>query len=157
MARFQANQHWYGGVLRRIHPDGSCDVDYDDGDKERRVPKVRVRLAKTALETNAELTREAALLRPRVQALKERRGWSNQDLAREAGDNQTAVSNMLNGLATDALLARVMPKMQALLERENADQSDEALTQEEEEEEAESNLQYEAVLLRPLVRALKCF
>ena len=28
---------WYSGVVRRVHDDGSADVDYDDGDSEERV------------------------------------------------------------------------------------------------------------------------
>ena len=30
---------WYAGVVRRVHDDGSADVDYDDGDSEERVAR----------------------------------------------------------------------------------------------------------------------
>ena len=30
---------WYSGVVRRVHDDGSADVDYDDGDSEERVAR----------------------------------------------------------------------------------------------------------------------
>ena len=29
---------WFGGVVRKVHADGACDIDYDDGDEEDRVP-----------------------------------------------------------------------------------------------------------------------
>ena len=29
--------NWFQGVVRAVHPDGSCDIDYDDGDKEENV------------------------------------------------------------------------------------------------------------------------
>ena len=29
---------WFGGVVRKVHADGACDIDYDDGDDEERVP-----------------------------------------------------------------------------------------------------------------------
>ena len=33
---FAAN--WFGGVVRKVHGDGACDIDYDDGDEEDKVP-----------------------------------------------------------------------------------------------------------------------
>jgi len=36
-ARFQGKQKYYSGRIARVHADGSYDIDYDDGDKERRV------------------------------------------------------------------------------------------------------------------------
>lgn len=29
---------WFGGVVSKVHGDGACDIDYDDGDEEDRVP-----------------------------------------------------------------------------------------------------------------------
>lgn len=54
-ARFRGKGEWYPGVLRAVHQnraslDGICvslptvDVEYDDGDTEKNVPRVRVRL-----------------------------------------------------------------------------------------------------------------
>tara|TARA_B100000795_G_C22610091_1_gene364750 strand:+ start:202 stop:735 length:534 start_codon:yes stop_codon:yes gene_type:complete len=40
---------WFGGVVRKVHADGACDIEYDDGDDEECVPlrflvRVRVRV-----------------------------------------------------------------------------------------------------------------
>jgi len=37
---------WYGGVVRKVHGDGACDVVYDDGDDEEEVPLKFLRLPK---------------------------------------------------------------------------------------------------------------
>ena len=29
---------WFSGVVRKVHGDGACDIDYDDGDEEDKVP-----------------------------------------------------------------------------------------------------------------------
>ena len=29
---------WYPGVVHIVHEDGACDINYDDGDKEKSVP-----------------------------------------------------------------------------------------------------------------------
>jgi len=42
-ARFKGGKRYYGGSIARAHPDGSADIDYDDGDSERRVPADRIR------------------------------------------------------------------------------------------------------------------
>ena len=34
----RANSRWFGGVVRKVHANGACDIDYDDGDEEERVP-----------------------------------------------------------------------------------------------------------------------
>ena len=36
-------KHWYAGVVRAVHADGSVDVHYDDGDKEDHVKPKFVR------------------------------------------------------------------------------------------------------------------
>lgn len=36
-ARFRGGSRWFRGVIARDHRDGTFDVDYDDGDKERDV------------------------------------------------------------------------------------------------------------------------
>ncbi|CAM9205087.1 unnamed protein product, partial [Laminaria digitata] len=36
-ARYKGRGRYYPGVISRVHADGSCDVDYDDGEQERTV------------------------------------------------------------------------------------------------------------------------
>ncbi|CAM9300581.1 unnamed protein product, partial [Chrysoparadoxa australica] len=36
-ARYKGRSRYYSGVIARVHRDGSCDIDYDDGEKERMV------------------------------------------------------------------------------------------------------------------------
>ena len=35
---------WFGGWVAAAHGDGTCDIHYADGDRERRVPRDRVRV-----------------------------------------------------------------------------------------------------------------
>ena len=39
---------WYSGVVRKVHGDGACDVLFDDGDKEDKVPLKFLRLPRKA-------------------------------------------------------------------------------------------------------------
>ncbi|CAN0542653.1 unnamed protein product, partial [Scytosiphon promiscuus] len=36
-ARYKGRSRYYPGVVARVHRDGSCDIDYDDGAKETMV------------------------------------------------------------------------------------------------------------------------
>ncbi|CAM9362982.1 unnamed protein product, partial [Ascophyllum nodosum] len=36
-ARYKGRRRYYAGKISRIHPDGTCDIDYDDGEKEFKV------------------------------------------------------------------------------------------------------------------------
>lgn len=36
-ARFGGQAAYYPGTVERVHPNGSCDISYDDGDEEERV------------------------------------------------------------------------------------------------------------------------
>ena len=47
MARW-TNGSWYPGKIAQIHPDGTIDVDYDDGDKSRNLPPSKVRKKKAS-------------------------------------------------------------------------------------------------------------
>lgn len=42
-ARFQGGAAFYRGRVTRVYRDGACDIAYDDGDAETRVPASRVR------------------------------------------------------------------------------------------------------------------
>ena len=37
IARYEAGDEYFPGVISHIHSDGSCDIAYDDGDVETRV------------------------------------------------------------------------------------------------------------------------
>ncbi len=37
-ARYKGRSRYYPGVIARVHHNGTCDIDYDDGEKERMVP-----------------------------------------------------------------------------------------------------------------------
>ena len=41
--RYQGRSKWYPGAVRRAHDDGTLDIDYDDGEHERRVDEKHVR------------------------------------------------------------------------------------------------------------------
>jgi hypothetical protein len=41
--RYGGGVRWYIGVVAKTHADGSYDIDYDDGDKERRVGYAAIR------------------------------------------------------------------------------------------------------------------
>ncbi|KAG6965589.1 hypothetical protein JG687_00005360 [Phytophthora cactorum] len=36
-ARFGGQASYYSGIIERVHPNGTCDISYDDGDEEERV------------------------------------------------------------------------------------------------------------------------
>merc|ERR1719230_1618006 len=36
-ARYRGKSRYYPGRIAHVHRDGSCDIDYDDGEKEQRV------------------------------------------------------------------------------------------------------------------------
>ncbi|GBG26827.1 NAD-dependent deacetylase sir2E [Hondaea fermentalgiana] len=42
-AKFGGKSKWYNGTIMRVHPNGTLDINYDDGDKERGVPPRLVR------------------------------------------------------------------------------------------------------------------
>ncbi|KAL4172756.1 hypothetical protein KRP22_007919 [Phytophthora ramorum] len=43
-ARFGGQAAYYPGTIERVHPNGSCDISYDDGDEEERVAPRLIRL-----------------------------------------------------------------------------------------------------------------
>ena len=45
-AAFYGGAKYYPGVITRVRGDGSYDIDYDDGDREERVPREHVRPAR---------------------------------------------------------------------------------------------------------------
>ena len=60
---FAAN--WYPGVVRTVHEDGTCDIDYADGDKEDKVPLKFIRAprklkAKTKVKAPTHLKRSTS-------------------------------------------------------------------------------------------------
>ena len=42
-ARFQNKEKWYPGTIAKLREDGTCDIHYADGDKEKRVNRANVR------------------------------------------------------------------------------------------------------------------
>ena len=42
-ARYRGKSKWYKGKIMRVNVDGTYDIEYDDGDVERRVRKSLVR------------------------------------------------------------------------------------------------------------------
>ncbi|CAM9694653.1 unnamed protein product, partial [Pylaiella littoralis] len=42
-ARYKGRSRYYPGRIARVHRDGTCDIDYDDGEKERMVEPALVR------------------------------------------------------------------------------------------------------------------
>ena len=58
-ARFRGRRRYFPGRITRVHRDGTYDIDYDDGEKERGVEKALIR----SLESGggATITAEAAM------------------------------------------------------------------------------------------------
>jgi hypothetical protein len=68
------------------------------------------------------LTLETAILGPKIDALKDRKGWSWREVARAIGDDNTAVGVWAKGAATLERMRRLNPKLRALLEEEQGEQ-----------------------------------
>ncbi|OQR88598.1 hypothetical protein ACHHYP_06727, partial [Achlya hypogyna] len=49
-ARYKGKSTYYPGKITKVHSDGSCDIDYDDGEKEKRVEKDFIRLVPGATD-----------------------------------------------------------------------------------------------------------
>ncbi|GMF35987.1 unnamed protein product [Phytophthora fragariaefolia] len=47
-ARFGGQAAFYPGTIERVHPNGSCDISYDDGDEEERVAAHLIRALRPA-------------------------------------------------------------------------------------------------------------
>ncbi|CBJ33221.1 calmodulin-like myosin-light chain [Ectocarpus siliculosus] len=47
-AKYKGRSRYYPGRISRIHRDGSCDIDYDDGEKERLVDPSLVRVLESS-------------------------------------------------------------------------------------------------------------
>ena len=43
-SRYRDGNAWYDGIISRINTDGSYDIKYDDGDRESKVPKNRIKI-----------------------------------------------------------------------------------------------------------------
>ncbi len=53
-ARYKGRSRFYPGVIARVHNNGACDIDYDDGEKERMVKEDLIRKRETStFEPNA--------------------------------------------------------------------------------------------------------
>lgn len=51
-ARFRRTGGYYPGVISMVHPDKTVDIDYDDGDEDKRIPLIFVKLVrKVGLDT----------------------------------------------------------------------------------------------------------
>ncbi|KAK1944119.1 Cytidine deaminase [Phytophthora citrophthora] len=49
-ARFGGQSSYYPGTIERVHPNGSCDISYDDGDEEERVSPNLIRALKKPIQ-----------------------------------------------------------------------------------------------------------
>lgn len=48
---YRGHGHWYGGIVVRVHEDLSCDVDYDDGEREERLDPGLLRSTGEAIDS----------------------------------------------------------------------------------------------------------
>ena len=55
---------WYAGVVRTVHGDGACDIDYDDGDRKDAVPLKFLRLPPPPKVKAGAAAQEAPRARP---------------------------------------------------------------------------------------------
>ena len=51
LVEVQIGKKFYPGVVKRVNPDGTYAVDFDDGDKDLRVAKDKIRLAGTSSDS----------------------------------------------------------------------------------------------------------
>ena len=57
--------NWFDGVVRAVHEDGTCNLNYDDGDFEERVAPRFIRvIAEEEIEEIEEAEEEAELVEP---------------------------------------------------------------------------------------------
>eukprot|EP01084_Bolivina_argentea_P073052 132600_1 len=56
-ARYKGRSRFYPGVIARVHHNGACDIDYDDGEKERMVKDDLIRKSDaSSFESNESAT-----------------------------------------------------------------------------------------------------
>lgn len=72
-ARYFGRKKYFLGVLAAINVDGSCNVDYDDGDKEENVPRNLIRILPKVEEPKPEKPIREFKLYDKVRAV--RKGW----------------------------------------------------------------------------------
>lgn len=53
-ARYKGRSRYYPGKVARVHRDGSCDIDYDDGEKERMVERSLIKVIETRSSHSSE-------------------------------------------------------------------------------------------------------
>ena len=72
-ARFRGTGGYYPGVISMVHQDKTVDIDYDDGDKDKRIPLVFVkRVRKVGLDTEmAQQNDETQPVSNEVQSLED--------------------------------------------------------------------------------------
>jgi hypothetical protein len=57
-ALYKGKDKYYKGKIARIHADGTYDIDYDDGDKETKIPGRNIRPLKPSASSNFSTTTE---------------------------------------------------------------------------------------------------
>ncbi|KAG2509948.1 hypothetical protein BBO99_00009118 [Phytophthora kernoviae] len=55
-ARFGGQASYYPGTIERVHPNGACDISYDDGDEEERVAPRLIRALSRTIEARKPAT-----------------------------------------------------------------------------------------------------
>ena len=58
-ARYKGRNRYYPGRISRVHRDGSCDIDYDDGEKERMVEPSFIRTTSNGEHGGEDTSRES--------------------------------------------------------------------------------------------------
>ena len=53
-ARYKNGNKWFKGKISRVHSDGTYDVEYDDGDREKYIPSANIRLASNSMKEKDE-------------------------------------------------------------------------------------------------------
>ena len=82
-ARFQGKAKYYSGRIIRCNVDGSFDIEYDDGDKERRVPSSLIRKPSSA-QNNGSRSRSRSRLRKENQSRSRSRSRSGSEESDQA-------------------------------------------------------------------------
>ncbi|GAB9476497.1 hypothetical protein Gpo141_00013561, partial [Globisporangium polare] len=78
-ALYMGKDKWFKGTVSRAHADGSCDIEYDDGDKENKVPSRSIRPLKSASNFSATQFSAEKPARPSPSGGARRRSGNSSD------------------------------------------------------------------------------
>ena len=82
-ARYRGKSKWYKGKVTRVNSDDTYDIEYDDGDTERRVRKSLVR--KIGGDSNARQKNQSMMIQKKKMILREVTALKPDTVANQSG------------------------------------------------------------------------